>query len=80
MTLSLLQLQGFNYFAITDAFNTLTCSFWGDICLERIFFFHRGIQGETDIRINALPVPWKLYYKDILIWLVQIWTDISGRN
>lgn len=46
MTLSLLQLQGFNYFAITDAFNTLTCSFWGDICLEQIFFSIMAFKGK----------------------------------
>lgn len=72
MTLSLLQVQSFNYFAITYTFNTLT-HFVKKICFvyltEKAFFFlNHDIQGERDIKIML-----SLYFEScIMKMLVQI--------
>lgn len=74
MTPRLLQVQSFNYFAITYTFNTLTDFIKKLLCIfdwNSFFFLNHGIQGERNIKINVLSLLWKLYYKDAS-------TDLDG--
>lgn len=87
MTLSLLQMQSFNYFAIIYSFNTLTdfvknllCIFdWNSFFF--FFFFNHDIRGERAIKINVLSVLWKLYYEDASTDLDgYFWKELINSN